>query len=239
MCQLYNYYYNTSPLIVHNPLMDIEGAWPLWHQIITDPLPNKCVKPEDLTIVTWNNSEYESLLEKQLKSLNISFICLGKGIQWTSNRLKPLTLLENKDKLNTKYVLGLDAFDVVIVDTLQNIISKFKDTKSKLLYNATATVYPDVKEHQIIEEKLCQGPFRYFNSGMFIGETDYLISVLNSIDYKEKLHVKSDQYLIRGLYHKFYPDIQIDWSCKIFQIMFMKEANLEDYVRVTYKYKVM
>ena len=236
MCYLYNHYFKTFPLIAHNPLIDI--ACPIWHGLEHDICPlNRCFVPDELTIVTWNNFSYDSPLELQLKKMNIDYVCLGKGLEWFTNRNKPLTLMQARHLIKTKYVLGLDSFDVIIVQNLEHIITRFKSLNAKLVYNATATVYPDVLSDKELEKTLAPAPYHFFNSGMFLGEIDYLTEVLEEVDFNDKDYPTSDQYLLRKLYHKYYPTIQIDWGCRIFQVV--KDSKLEDFVTLKSRYRLL
>lgn len=219
--QIHNKKYNTFPLIAHNPSSEV-AQYPIWGKL--QEIKNKknyCEMPQDLTIVTWNNLQNKGILEQQLENLNISYVCLGKGLEWTSNRLKPKLLIEEIKNIKTTYLLALDCFDVLITDHLIDIINRFKQKNTKLLFNATCHVWPDVSEHRAIESKICNnGPFQFFNSGCFIGETNYINWFLNQIVFDDLKHDYSDQYLLRQLYHKYYPEVQIDWDCQIFQIIF-------------------
>jgi hypothetical protein len=205
----------------------------LWNALIKKKL-NNCSIPEDLTVVTWNNKKRISGLEAQLNKFQIPHVVLGKENSfWASNRIKPKTLL--KHNFSTKYVLAMDAFDVMIIRDLSNIIDDFKNFNAKILFNATSTIWPEVEEHGKIEESLANYPFAFFNSGVFIGEIEYIKEVFSEIPYSKKEYPYSDQYLIRQEYHKRYPEIQIDWQCKIFQVSNVKNYDIFDFIELIYK----
>jgi hypothetical protein len=229
--------YNTFPIIAHNPYIEINSL--LWDELIKTNL-KKCQKPHDLTIVTWNNQETKGMLQIQLESLNIDYICLGKGIKWETNRNKPKLLLEYIKNIKTNYILGLDCYDVMIIGNIFNIIEKFKKFKCNLLFNSTGTVFPPDEGCEFIEKSRCEGPFCFFNTGAFLGETNFIESTFSKLDFSNKDWIHSDQFIIRKLYHSLYPQIQIDSMCEIFQIMnLFKDKyniyNIEKYLKIKNK----
>lgn len=225
---LINKKYNTKPLLIHNPLeSDSNGGDVIWSEISCAKF---CSIPNNLTVVTWNSKSEESLLEKQLNGYKIKFINLAKNLNWTSNRLKPLTFLQAE--IQTDYVLGLDAYDVFIIRDLCSIIDKFQKYKCEALFNATTTIYPICSQHKLIEEKIAEPPFQFFNSGMFVGNTKYIKNVFRKIDWNDNREQQSDQFLIRQVYHKD-SNIKLDYRCEIFQIGFMNKPNkISDYINV-------
>jgi len=229
---LHNFYYNTFPLITHNPFTHLKDC-NLWNKIIKIPIKIINLHP-DVTIVTWNSGKKKGMLELQLDKYKIKHICFGKDFEWKTNREKQKLLIKNFNLIKTKYILGMDCFDVFINYDLINLICKFKNKNAKLIYNATGTVYPYSDFNKKIESELCPPPFCYFNSGLFFGESEYLMHILSLIDWNDKEYFYSDQHLIRKMYHRFYPDVQIDWNCEIFQIGYLKYPNppIENYLKL-------
>lgn len=222
-------------MIVHNPYL----GWRDIDQRIWNSLENlklkKCSVPENITLVTWNNKEKISMLEEQLSSLNIKFHNLGAQFKyWHTNRNKPMSL--SNYEIKTEYVMGLDSFDVKIVNDLSTIIDKFKTRDCKVLFGATTTVYPKCQVCEN-ESRLIEGtsPFCYLNSGTFIGKTDFVKILFSKLNYKCKKFPESDQYLIRKEYSKDNKNIKIDSNCLVFQISGALGCNIHDYVRVKSK----
>lgn len=230
-----NIKYNSYPFIAHNPEHGNKKHI-LWERLLLHHSLFSCRIPNDLTVVTWNNKSF-SLLEEQLKKLNIEYICLGKDeFFWNSNRIKISTLV--KASIKTKYCLGMDAYDVVILQDLNNIVDKFKETNCELIYNATSKVHPFCNEHYEIESKMADGVFRFLNSGVFIGNTKFLMNCLNELNISDPQFSYSDQFIIRKLYHKYYPKIKVDWNCSLFQIFFLENDKIENYVELEPAYKL-
>lgn len=247
LCQfrIHNLKYDTFPLIAHNPFVDMFDCvmWDTMQSHIN--LGIFCKKPYDLTIVTWNNGQVKGCFESQLDSLSLPYKCLGSGMNWTTNRLKPITLKKYIQNIKTKYVLCADSFDVLILDNIEGIASRLDKIGAKVLFNATCCIYPEIDKHREIEQALCpEPPFQFFNSGLFIGETEFVKKLLDAMQLNDPLFMNSDQYLYRQIYHDWHPEIQIDWRCEVFQIMYIPEAvwgnkRIEDCVELVPKYKVM
>ena len=167
---LYNTKYKTHPIIVHNPT----AKTLVWHQICNlasspDLQPNRL--PNNLTVVTWN---IPGLLEKILDLQKVKFLVLGRGQSHWTNKLKYTLLWRHLPQINTEFILGLDCYDVVVVNELAKIIDKFKKHKCKLLFNAGVGPYPEC--YRKIERKMCKDrPFCHLNGGAFIGYKKYLI----------------------------------------------------------------
>lgn len=186
-------------------------------------------KPDDLTILTFafGSEEIEFPLIKQLKKNGIEFINLCNFIdidKW-SMTLKISMLYDylNSDNIKTKYVLVLDASDVVIGDNFNKITDKFKKTNKKILYGAGQNRYPNI---QILNEKIeyNRSPNRYLNAGTVIGEVEYLKDFIskakNNISDNRNIW-NSEQYVIRKTLLEYENKEKIDYdsNCLIFQTM--------------------
>lgn len=236
---IFNKEHKTNPVIIHNPCSDIRESV-LWSSLTNEHvnLKKNITLPKDLTIVTWNN-KHNSLLEQQLKKLNINYLNLVEvGIDWFSNRIKIHSFIEGFDKIKTKYVLGLDSFDVIIVGELENILEKFKNFNCNLLFNATNFNYPNYATHLNTPEENKNQYFKYLNSGCFIGEKNFIKSVFSECLFlPEELksqYPQSDQFLLKFLYFDKYPNIRIDSCCEIFQIITIEETEKTIYINKSY-----
>lgn len=241
---IYNSYYNTFPCIVHCHYEEKYNKL-LWKKIKNIKIKTNI--PEDVTIVTWNNGLQKRLIELQLDELKINYITLGKNVKevkyllnkyelnvhkptW-NNRIKLILLLRNIEKIKTNYILGLDCFDTFIVNDLSNIVEKFKKKNTKLLFNASNEFHPPNNKDEQIENQMASGPFSYFNGGVFFGLKNYICETFSDVNWDLENWKCSEQYLIRKKYHLEFPNIQIDWSCDLFQIVSMACGNINNYVQ--------
>lgn len=232
-----NFYYQTKPLILHNPFNDSYHC-PIWKSACMISPFVKSRIPENITIVTWNNGHPRGV-QLQLQRMKIPHLVLGQDIIWEANFIKLSLLLESMHKIKTKYILAMDCFDVIIAGDLFDIVDRFQDFNCSIVFNATPVSFPNIAEYADKELEICSHkPFCYLNSGVFIGETKYVKYLFEkSIALKDDWALafpKSDQRAIRSIYHYSYPDIQIDHYCKLFQVMHIPSKDvIENYVSVT------
>lgn len=177
--------------------------------------------PYDITVITCNNhSDTVGLLIPQLKRSYIPYInIVPKNISW-DNTMKISYIVEALKKVTTKYVLILDAFDVILDNNNSNILETFATFGKKLVFNASKNNYPKVNIDTIPNRDQL-GPFKYLNAGCCLGETYYTLSF-----YKKCLDIldidnpnKSEQFIVRHIFDKEQDCVGIDHECKIFQTM--------------------
>lgn len=178
----------------------------------------KVILPKDLQIVTCSNNEKDSILLKQLRANDIKYInTVPQNCKW-DNTIKIKYILEALKKITAKYVLILDANDVLIDGDLSDIINKFKKEDKKLFYNATCNNYPNI-EIDKIPNRETRGKFKYFNAGCCIGFTKYAIEFYEYAQQYMNLDNpwKSEQFIIRNAFKDKMADIDFDFQSKIFQ----------------------
>jgi len=238
---------NTAPYLIHS-----NGGIgsPLWKYLLDTfkrhKAPNRVKMPEDMSIVTWNTKEKDSTLEQSLASIlsapDNTFI-LGSGIkEWDRHQLK-LTL-DFLEECDTKYVLALDAFDILMIDDPGKILETYKSIYAdySLVYGAETNFWPDwyderVKKHEDSEAH-CRGvtsQWKYLNSGCVIGETafmkEWMLSCMDQIG-KEKGCKNDEQGLAKLAWadecNPLRTKVTLDYGCNLFQNLFgMNGSELE------------
>lgn len=227
-----NKLYQTFPLIHHCPL---DRPHQIWHDLvrICGKSSKSICKPGDLTIITFNNTDEKMLLEHRLCNSQTDHVVLGKGLSEWKNPLKIQLLAEYLPSVKTDFVLVMDACDVIISSDLLGLIGKFLEFRCKVLYNASSFIYPYETHYSFLERNITQDLFGYFNSGCFIGFTDYcreLYRQVNSYEDETTMaHAYSDQIKLKPFYLQEYPKIKIDSGCKLFQIWNINRL-VKDYV---------
>jgi len=194
------------------------------------------------------------LLEQNADFLGINIINICKELPFTQtvdgkwrHVLKPLWIYEliRDKKINTEYVMFCDAPDVVFLDNPEKSIDILKEYNAKLLFNCTRFR----GGYACMEDKLkwsesIWGPNCYLNSGLYIGETEFLYKLLqetvkyftpDAISKVENLQLGEGlpgndayckrlpnfplgadcQIIYRYLHDKFYPDMQLDYNNKL------------------------
>jgi len=96
-------------------------------------------------------------------------------------------------------------------------LEKFKDYK--MVVNAETNCYPN-KDLDEPQKKLEKGKYRYLNSGMYIGEIDYVIWVLKKC---VELNLEDDQESLQKVYIENSKDIKLDSNCELFQVLWDEE----------------
>ena len=89
-----------------------------------------------------------------------------------------------KGIIPTKYIIFTDCWDLVFVDTPEEIIEKYKDFNCDLVFSGERNCFPaDLKEEY---DKLpFTSSFKYLNSGFIVGETEALLATLEAMKVEE------------------------------------------------------
>lgn len=223
---LTNLLFNTDPLVVHAP-----GPLrhkPNWQEIkdafFSSP-PAKLGPVEDLTILTWNNgNEAMGILEKSLDHLGVPYLVKGEGIrEWVNSKHKPLLTVEAVNSIKTKYVMGVDSRDAIVLDDPAKILERFKRAFScELVFGADRMNWPNVERFKRFEESLPgaeESDFKFLNGGMWIGKTEFcrefFTAALETEAVSDVAH--SEQGILKQLFQTYYPRVQLDYRCQMFQ----------------------
>lgn len=227
--------------IIHNKRLG-EILYGLMQQV--PGLRDRHRKPEALDIITCHDYPTHSLLEKSLDYLGI------KGYRRLSepfdgpwrNTFKLKWLLHHLEDHpgGPENVLFCDADDAVFVGDPFKILEIFRQKNCRLLFMSTSFMggyacMPAVKQwtDQI-------RPGRYLNSGVYIGQRDFLLKVLTAANayitsaditaeeskrlghgvYNTDLCARlpeyprgsQDQDILRYIHPQFYPEMQIDYD---------------------------
>jgi len=178
----------TIPASFHyQPLKFYIGTQPLIHRtkyckqwFPKLDLKNKFKKPSNLTIVTCHNYSEKSIFEQSLEFL---------GINEYENVIEPFIgpwryaykikfLLNFLDKCKTPYLLFCDARDCILRDDPQLVLDIFLTKRCELLFCSTMHLggYACMPEIYQWTRNIQMG--RYLNSGVFIGEVNFIKQVL-------------------------------------------------------------
>jgi len=187
-----------------------------------------------LCFAKWGDeSKFICTLDENLQRFNLRYLNIGKNFDPPSHgeirTIKPHLLHENLNQITTKYVVGWDV-DVFFTEHPNRIVERFENEfECDWLFNAENKVFPAGRhltgsanpiywrwpEHQNIIRN--QTPFMYLNSGLFICKVDFFKEIFSDIISTRLLKDKADQGQFQQIYRKYYPRMQIDNYCKIFQ----------------------
>lgn len=200
------------------------GYWhTLWKSLLRsiDSLPASGF-PEDVELITFNNGSDSNngkpmgLLEKQLMRLHTPYTVLGCGISDWRNAMKPHLLLDHLSKTSKKYVLVADSCDVFVVNRLDDLLDRFLGFQCEAVLNCEKSMWPKLPDIQKFEDSICPGS--YLNSGLWISTTEFAKEFCRDYAVIEQSMVcRGDQYIYHLLFPKFYPRMQLDYKCHMFQ----------------------
>nr|XP_018912305.1 PREDICTED: procollagen-lysine,2-oxoglutarate 5-dioxygenase 3 isoform X1 [Bemisia tabaci] len=194
--------------------------------------------PEFLAFTVATN---ETDAYKQLRSsAELNFIklqTLGMGRRWTGgdvlygpggglkvNLLKDA--LESYKHMPDLIILFVDGYDTIMLSSVDNIISKFKEFDARIVFTAEPTVWPDPKLAKDYPET--DSHYKYLNSGGYIGYANDLYTLLSTVSIKDS---DDDQLMFTKLFldeairskHK----IKLDYKAEIFQALSFAEDDVE------------
>jgi len=210
------------PLVIHgNGPSKESDKWKEVLKVYNEHTKHQQIPNKDLTLLTWSVKDEEFLLDKVMKDMGcgdyLNVILLdkeGDSINWTEKITKTLDFIKDID---TKYVMGMDALDVIPssdepMTLWDNIVEVFESMNCDILFNAEQYNWPSSDGH-----------------GTMLGRENHLIMRLKELEqfdervYKEYfesewLHLNSGCWIAKTEEMiKFYTDVKeiIDyWSFK-------------------------
>ena len=179
---------------------------------------------DKIDIITFFNNKDNAILPIQLEKNDIPYINGFTGIdkKW-DNRNKIEYTINALDKCKNDVVMICDANDVLIY-SFDCLLDKFKNTRKRILFNATTNNFPDILIDKVRDRDF-YGRFRYFNAGCCIGyKKDLLAFYKNCKEYLEKNPYNpwnSEQFILRNVFGNYLENnnntIGYDYKCNIFQ----------------------
>jgi hypothetical protein len=141
------------------------------------------------------------------------------GVKWYQE-FKLKTLKSALSGMKTEFIMGLDSFDVLLLDDPEKALDRFRKFDCEMLFNASCYNWPRDFKTSAFEESVVKGKFRYLNSGCFLAKVEFIRKLLEenlSRDNSGKQELPDDQAFYKLMYQKYYPKIKIDSRCEIFQ----------------------
>lgn len=253
---IHNSLNDTFPVVAHfpggtrnKPKTEIGKLFKQLSHPVKKGIPHQIIKPDDLTIITWNSESSPSLLEQGLNNSNIPYVVLGQGQRPWSYILKIHLTHKALNRIETPYVMGLDAYDVIVCGDLQRAIDQLKIKKCQMLLNGDTNLFPrcppltdDIEQFQKSmpnSKREC----RYLNSGVWITTYDFCKKYFEDCihahppteQYKHPTPPftplgttavmrpqnppRCDQAVFNYLFTQLYPDMQLDYNCDVFQVV--------------------
>jgi hypothetical protein len=186
------------------------------------------------------------VLEISLQKLGIQPRVLGKYIQpWFNVDKIPLTI-QTLREISTTYVLGIDAFDAVVVDDPNRVIGILELYKTEMVFNGTTgklRSFPSVD--LLCDQAFPDHPFRYPNAGVWVGRTAFCQKFFDRVysvheTFSERIgcmqddperyqeYMESEQARVKVVFEEMFPSVMVDYRCEVFQLLNNPELCPED-----------
>ncbi|QDU37477.1 hypothetical protein Mal4_17910 [Maioricimonas rarisocia] len=227
MVRLRNALFGTEPIVAHCPGPLHEG----WHYF-ADAVRSTPVVPrlprESATILTWNNGSRpdkpNGLLEQCVGRWGSDVHVLGADVKPWTNLSKLQLTADALQQIGTEYVVGLDSGDVLLVDHPDELVCRFRTHFTcDLLFNSTgARCWPEMPAFVMFESTRPAADTasgrHWLNAGAFVGRTDFCREYFATLAREAaERDWRDDQFAIKETWPRWYPRVQIDYRCHIFQ----------------------
>ncbi len=156
----------------------------------------------------------------------IKFKNIGAGVEWNGGSMKS-TGGGQKINLIREYIKELpdhdvlffcDGYDTFVVSELDEIIRRYLDFSHSIVFASERICWPNEElATQIIKtnkgiKPYTDTPYKYLNSGLFVGTVKELRSILQDVD-----DASDDQLYYQEAYLSGHYDMALDLECYIFQ----------------------
>ena len=156
----------------------------------------------------------------------IKFKNIGAGVEWNGGSMKS-TGGGQKINLIREYIKELpdhdvlffcDGYDTFVVTELDEIIRRYLDFSHGIVFASERICWPNEElATQIIKtnkgiKPYTDTPYKYLNSGLFVGTVKELRSILQDVD-----DASDDQLYYQEAYLSGHYDMALDLECYIFQ----------------------
>jgi len=216
-----------------------------FHEIMTSIIsqPVRSLQSiDDVFFITFNNKDEKSMLEKVFDSYGMkNYVVLSKNCRPWDHTCKIFPLYEflNNNKFDENVVVVLDSRDVIFSEYPVNIVKDFQSYNCDALFCNTHHDWPSFEAARGFEDKMYKNRARYhgrLSSGGCVGYKGYLLGKLKEImqlsDANDQRVLRrgrsaacdigkagrsfDDQLAWRLMHMKYYPEIMVDYKCKIF-----------------------
>lgn len=222
-----NQLFGTHPVAAHCP-GPLHQSWHWFVESVMGQNRRHC-DCRDVTVFTWHSGPRPEkpcgVLERSLERLGVPTLVLGKDLPHWKNIRKLAITGEALKRVKTPYVIGADSCDIIFIDDPNHVVRHFQEHFTcDLVFNATGSrCWPELPEFVQFETSLpgaASAHRRYWlNSGLFVGKTEFCQKYFEFLAQQppERGYEGSDQAVIKRTWPQWYPRVQIDYGCSMFQ----------------------
>ena len=202
-------------------------------------LIDKIKNTKVLTVATKQTKGLKTLLTS-CKQNNVTLTQLGENTKWSDFDTKINELHSYlTSKKDNDIILFIDGYDSYFLDSTKTIVEKFINLNCDILMSSEINCFPDESLKSKYNSKETS-PFKYVNSGGFIGYTQPLKQAISKLLDMQKAsnseYKYNDQYLW-SLYC-IENNIKLDYNCEIFQCLHSTKLTYFNLEGVRYKNKI-
>jgi hypothetical protein len=203
----------------------------LSRRILSNPNNKKYSFPKSIAIVTYNNRQHSSLIEKCYDTYGvIPYFVLAKKYtpwDWLGKIKSVLDFLSSPSAEKYEYVLATDASDVLLINSPTDIIERFSSYDAEIVFCNTVANWPPNDTYNNFElSKYYSTPFHaHLSAGGYFGKKEFILKYLKEIIDAHNNQATwaffngrfDDQQSWRHLHQKYYPKLKIDNKSLIFK----------------------
>lgn len=169
-----------------------------------------------ITVISDESHTGFFLLKLSCALNELELVALVTGGKFISNRLKDRVLLEYLLGVDPQeLVLFSDGYDALFLAGEDEIFNKYQAFEKPIVFSCETNCWPDVSLARSFDS-LSTGPYRYLNSGGFIGRAGTISSMISKLFFDDPNFEKSNQYTWSQAYFSNRPNIALDHQCSIF-----------------------
>jgi hypothetical protein len=184
-----------------------------------------------ITVATEDNDDLRRF-KNSCDSNNVPYIILGLGDEWKSGHAENGVLLDKGGAqkiiylreelkkwpvLDDHIVLFTDSYDVVFFEGCKEILKKFRESNSQILFSCEKTCWPE--ESLVDSYPKLDVDYPYLNSGGFIGYANQILKIIDfdlDISYDDQLYYTEKFLEYQDIDQEF---IKLDYNREIFQTL--------------------
>jgi hypothetical protein len=173
-----------------------------------------------LVTVATHSEGYLPVLDQQIKEKGMELKKLGWGKEYSGHFMKDMEMMEflEKDANSGDLVIFVDGFDSLIFGNEKEIVQKFQDTGAKMLFSVENVTPLLSFIHAAVFERVAG---KYINSGLYMGERDFMLKFLKDIYSSDDFNRESNQKNWCNQLHKLelkngLEGIELDTESKVF-----------------------
>lgn len=175
----------------------------------------------------------QDVFEVSAECFGLKVTALGeqfKGQKWS--HWNKLTLMSEFLTITTEpLILFCDAPDVIMHQSPEILLRDFELFKAQAVFNAETNHYPKESDTKEFERSITGGAWCYLNAGIILGKRDFLTEIVEKA-LDRPYDKPNDQTAFKRLYREYYPAIQIDSTCHMFQTL-RDDNGVEHFLRIS------